>query len=69
MAVGKFKWFDTEKRFGFITPEGATKKSDDVFVHISEIEFEVNGDLAGLAVDFDITQGKRGPQASNVRKI
>ena len=65
MEKGKVKWFNGEKGFGFIEREGG----DDVFVHFSAIQGEGYKTLEeGQAVTFDLEQGQRGPQASNVRK-
>ncbi|MDN3020146.1 cold-shock protein [Paenibacillus sp. BSR1-1] len=65
MEKGKVKWFNGEKGFGFIEREGG----DDVFVHFSAIQGEGYKTLEeGQAVTFDVEQGQRGPQASNVRK-
>lgn len=66
MSKGTVKWFNAEKGFGFITVEGG----DDVFVHYSAIQGDGFKSLdEGQAVSFDITQGNRGPQASNVNRI
>lgn len=65
MAEGTVKWFNDAKGFGFIEQESG----DDLFVHHSEIQGEGFKSLAeGDRVIFDITQGQKGPQASNVRK-
>ncbi|MEM5622383.1 cold-shock protein [Bacillus thuringiensis] len=65
MEKGNVKWFNGEKGFGFIEREG----EDDVFVHFSAIQGEGYKTLEeGQAVTFDLEQGQRGPQASNVRK-
>ncbi|HHY0839198.1 TPA: cold-shock protein, partial [Bacillus thuringiensis] len=62
---GNVKWFNGEKGFGFIEREGG----DDVFVHFSAIQGEGYKTLEeGQAVTFDLEQGQRGLQASNVRK-
>ena len=64
MTVGTVKWFNANKGYGFIKPESGR----DVFVHASAIE----GDRPleeGQAVEFDITQGQKGPQAANVRPV
>jgi CspA family cold shock protein len=62
---GKVKWFNSEKGFGFIEREGG----DDVFVHFSAIKGEGYKSLEeGQDVTFDVEQGQRGPQASNVHK-
>ncbi|MCT2344608.1 cold-shock protein [Niallia taxi] len=65
MEKGNVKWFNGEKGFGFIEREGG----EDVFVHFSAIQGEGYKTLEeGQAVTFDVEQGQRGPQASNVRK-
>jgi cold shock protein len=66
MAQGKVKWFNAEKGFGFIEVEGG----DDVFVHFSAIQGDGFKTLEeGQEVSFDIEQGQRGPQATNVEKL
>ncbi len=66
MHQGNVKWFNGEKGFGFIEVEGG----DDVFVHFSAIEGDGFKTLEeGQAVEFDIVDGDRGPQAANVVKI
>jgi CspA family cold shock protein len=66
MTVGTVKWFNAEKGFGFIAPESG----EDVFVHFSAIQSTGYRSLdEGQAVEFDITQGQKGPQAANVRPI
>ena len=63
MLKGKVKWFDTKKGFGFLT----TEEGEDVFVHFTSIISEGFKDLKeGQEVTFKITEGKRGPQASEV---
>lgn len=63
---GTVKWFNAEKGYGFIQVEGG----EDVFVHFSAIQVEGFKTLdEGQAVEFDITQGSRGPQAANVIKL
>ena len=66
MANGVVKWFNDAKGFGFIEQENG----GDVFVHFSSIQSEGFKSLAeGDAVSFEVTQGAKGPQASNVMKI
>jgi cold shock protein len=65
MATGTVKWFSAEKGFGFITPDDGTP---DVFVHFSGIMGEGYKNLEeGQKVDYDVTQGQKGPQAANVK--
>ncbi len=65
MEKGKVKWFNGEKGFGFIEREGG----EDVFVHFSAIQGEGYKTLEeGQQVTFDVEQGQRGLQASNVQK-
>lgn len=63
--VGKVKWFNAEKGFGFIEREDG----DDVFVHFSAINADGFKTLEeGQEVEFEIVEGARGPQAANVTK-
>jgi len=65
MAQGTVKWFNATKGFGFIT----TEEGNDVFAHFSAIQGEGFKTLEeGQAVTFDIEDGQRGPQATNVNK-
>ena len=67
MATGTVKWFNAEKGYGFISPEDG---GADVFVHYSEIQSNGYRSLEeNQKVDFDITQGPKGPQAENVRPV
>ena len=66
MATGTVKWFNADKGYGFITVDNG----DEVFVHFSEIHGEGFKTLEeGQKVEFEVTQGNRGPQASNVQKL
>ncbi|OAB42945.1 cold shock domain-containing protein [Paenibacillus glacialis] len=63
---GKVKWFNAEKGFGFIE----TEDGGDVFVHFSAIQTDGFKSLdEGQAVEFDVVDGARGPQAANVIKL
>lgn len=67
MTKGTIKWFSDQKGYGFVTPEGGKK---DVFVHFSAIQGDGFKTLAeGQLVEFEITTGPKGEQATNVRKI
>jgi CspA family cold shock protein len=67
MAQGSVKWFNGEKGFGFIAQDGG---GADVFVHYSEIQGHGFKSLdEGQRVEFEIGQGRKGPQAQQVRAI
>ena len=67
MATGTVKWFNDAKGYGFITPDGGGK---DVFVHHTAIQMEGFRSLAeGQKVEYEVTEGPKGPQAANVRKV
>src|SRR5699024_6626751 len=67
MAQGTVKWFNAEKGYGFIAQDGG---GDDVFVHYSAIESDGYRSLEeAQRVEFDITQGPKGPQAESVRAV
>ena len=65
MAKGTVKWFNEKKGFGFITPDDG---SAELFVHYSNIASEGFRSLSdGQAVEYEVTPGQKGPQATNVR--
>ena len=67
MTQGSVKWFNGEKGFGFIAPDGG---GPDVFVHYSAIDASGYRSLdEDQRVEFDVTQGQKGPQAEHVRPI
>jgi CspA family cold shock protein len=67
MAKGKVKWFNPDKGYGFIEQDGG---GPDVFVHWSAIDADGYRSLdEAQAVEFEITQGDKGPQASKVRTL
>jgi CspA family cold shock protein len=67
MAQGTVKWFNGEKGYGFITPSDGSK---DLFVHYSAIQGSGYRSLdENQAVEFDVAQGDKGPQATNVRVV
>lgn len=67
MAQGTVKWFNAEKGYGFIAPEGG---GSDVFVHYSEIQGSGFRTLEeNQHVEFEVGQGQKGPQAQNVRQL
>ena len=67
MATGTVKWFNSEKGYGFIAPEDG---SADVFAHYSAIQSQGFRTLEeNQRVEFDVTQGPKGPQAENIRPL
>ena len=66
MQKGTVKWFNAEKGYGFIQSEGG----EDVFVHFSAIQGDGYKTLEeGSAVEFEVTNGEKGPQAASVSKL
>ncbi len=64
--TGKVKWFNSEKGYGFITGDDGR----EVFVHFSAIDCDGYKTLDdGQAVTYDVTEGDKGPQAINVKKV
>ncbi len=67
MATGTVKWFNSEKGFGFIAPDDGTA---DVFAHFSAIAGSGHRNLfENQKVEFDVEQGQKGLQATNIRAI
>jgi cold shock protein len=67
MAAGTVKWFNADKGFGFITPDGG---GADLFAHYSAIAASGFRSLEeNQRVEFEVTQGAKGPQASNIRPV
>jgi CspA family cold shock protein len=67
MTTGTVKWFNSEKGFGFITPDDG---ASDVFAHFSAIQGNGRRDLfENQRVEFDVEQGPKGLQATNIRGI
>lgn len=67
MATGTVKFFNSERGFGFITPATGEK---DVFVHTSNVvDSDSKGLEEGQQVEFDLAQGRKGPEAQNVRAL
>jgi cold shock protein len=64
MQKGTVKFFNKDKGFGFITPDGGGK---DVFVHANDINGAILNE--GTKVEFEVVQGKKGPQASGVKVV
>ncbi len=65
--TGTVKWFNEAKGFGFITPDGG---GEDLFAHFSQIESKGFRTLAeGQRVEFEVTQGPKGPQASRIKPV
>jgi cold shock CspA family protein len=67
MATGTVKWFNDAKGFGFIQPDDG---SEDLFAHFSEVQSAGFKTLQeNQKVSFDVTQGKKGKQASNIQPL
>ena len=67
MSTGTVKWFNDSKGFGFIKPDGG---GEDLFAHFSEIQGSGFKTLTeNQRVEFEVTQGQKGPQASKIRSL
>jgi CspA family cold shock protein len=66
MATGVVKWFNRNRGYGFISPDDGGK---DVFVHSTGIAAAGQELEEGQRVEFEVTQGEKGPQAANVRPV
>jgi cold shock protein len=67
MPEGTVKWFNADKGYGFIQPDSG---GEDLFVHFSAIQVDGYKSLdEGQKVEFEVTQGQKGPQASDVRPV
>ena len=67
MATGTVKFFNNDRGFGFITPDSGSK---DVFVHFSNVVGDGHKSLEdGQQVEFDVAEGRKGPEAQNVRIV
>ncbi|MFJ9947754.1 cold-shock protein [Kitasatospora sp. NPDC091207] len=68
MAQGTVKWFNTDKGFGFISPD---EGGADVFVHVDAIQSNTGAKVLeeNQRVEFEVTQGQKGPQAEGVRSL
>jgi len=67
VATGTVKWFNSEKGYGFISQDNG---GPDVFAHYSAIQATGYRELTeGQKVEFEITQGQKGPQADNIRAV
>lgn len=65
MAQGKVKWFSGQKGYGFIEQE----EGEDVFVHVNSLAPGVSTLSENQTVEFEVTEGRKGPQAVNVRPV
>jgi cold shock protein len=67
MPEGTVKWFNADKGYGFVSPEGG---GDDLFVHFSAIKSSGYKSLdEGQRVSYTVTEGQKGPQASDVQVL
>jgi len=66
VAQGTVKWFNGQKGYGFIEQADGSK---DVFVHVNELAPGVQSLTEGQAVEYEVEEGRKGPQAANVRPV
>jgi cold shock protein len=66
MATGSVKWFNATKGFGFITPD---EGGADLFAHVSQIQSAIKDLAENQKVSFDVGQGPKGVQASNIQTL
>jgi cold shock protein len=66
MAIGTVKWFNEEKRYGFITPDDG---GQDLFVHQTALADGTRGLTDGVKVEFEAEAGPKGPKAVNVKTV
>jgi cold shock protein len=65
MKTGKVKWFNIQKGFGFIL----TEEGKDLFVHFKDVQGGVNAIKENDSVEYEVADGKKGPQAVKVKKV
>ena len=66
MATGTVKWFNDQKGYGFIAPD---EGGDDLFIHRSNIDTPTQSLQDGQQVEFEVGQGRKGPEATSVRPV
>lgn len=66
MPSGTIKWFNKEKGFGFITPDDGSR---DIYLQSSNLATEDHTIMDGQRVEFEISMGRKGPEAINIKEI